>query len=46
MPNSASTLRNGLKILEILKGTSGLRLTEISQQLGLNKTTVFDYWVP
>lgn len=41
MPNSASTLRNGLKILEILKSTSGLRLTEISQQLGLNKTTVF-----
>lgn len=41
MPNSSSTLRNGLQILEILKKTSSLRLTEIAQQLGLNKTTTF-----
>lgn len=41
MPNSTTTLRNGLKILQVLKQTSGLRLTEITQILQLNKTTVY-----
>lgn len=41
MANSASTLRNGLKILDLLKDSTGLRLTEISTTLQLNKTTTF-----
>lgn len=41
MSNSASTLRNGLKILELLKNSNSQRLTEISTTLNLNKTTVF-----
>lgn len=41
MPNSTTTLKNGLKILQLLKQTSGLRLTEIAQTLQLNKTTAY-----
>ncbi|KRN98096.1 IclR family transcriptional regulator [Companilactobacillus kimchiensis] len=41
MTSSSSTLRNGLKILDLLKQTNGLRLSEISIALKLNKTTVY-----
>ncbi|PMD73903.1 IclR family transcriptional regulator [Companilactobacillus nuruki] len=40
MANSSSTLRNGLAILALLRKNGGLRLTEISNQLILNKSTV------
>jgi len=39
--SSSSTLRNGLKVLDILKNSSGLRLTTIAQKLALNKSTAF-----
>jgi len=40
MANSSSTLRNGLAILALLRKNGGWRLTEISNQLILNKSTV------
>jgi IclR family KDG regulon transcriptional repressor len=36
-----STLKKGLQILDLLKGSRSLTLTEISEMLQLNKTTAF-----
>lgn len=36
-----SSLKKGLQIIDLLKGKHGLKLSEISEQLELNKTTVF-----
>ncbi|MCH4009299.1 IclR family transcriptional regulator [Companilactobacillus sp.] len=41
MTDSSSTLRNGLRILDLLEKTSGLSLTAISKQLGINKSTAY-----